>query len=168
MEVENWRDVVALENQLRDALPPFQSWSGLERTATNRFASLTFANDCFKPLVGLSFAKAASDRILVLLDILDKFVRAFDENGRRTCEGHRIYQDYFTGFNAPFSDSSDTEKREFRDQLTFPHPKGAGQSLFCTWHGKIRHMTLRLHYSWSERAGEPIYVVYIGPKITRR
>ena len=168
VEVENWRDVIALEEQLRDASPPLQSWSDVERTATNRFASLTFTNDCFKPLVGLPFAKAASDRILVLLDILHEFVRAFDENGSRTREGHRIYQAYFTGSNALFSDSSDTEKREFRDQLTFPHPKGAGKSLFCTWHGKIRHMTLRLHYSWSEKAGEPIYVVYVGPKITKR
>ena len=167
-EVENWRDVVALEERLRRASPPTRSWSDLERTSTSRFANLTFASNCFEPLAGHPFAKAASDRILVLLGVLDRFVCAFDENGRRTSEGHRIYQDYFTGSNALFSDSSDTEKREFREQLTFPNPNDPGDALFCTRHGKIRHMGLRLHYSWSERAGEPVYIAYVGPKITKR
>lgn len=167
-EVQNWRDVVALEEWLSRASPPTRSWSDLERTSVNRFTNLVFASNSFEPLAGHPFAKAASDRILVLLGVLDRYVRAFDENGRRTPEGHRIYQDYFTGSNALFSDSSDTEKREFRQQLTFSHPNDPGKSLFCTWHGKIRHKTLRLHYSWSERAGEPVYVVYVGPKITRR
>ena len=167
-EVENWRDVVELEERLHGAPPSIQSWNDMEKLSANRFVNLIFANNCFEPLAGLPFAKAASDRILVLLGILDRFVSAFDENGARTLEGHRIYQDYFTGANALFSDSADTEKREFRDQLTFPHPNEPGKSLFCTWHGKIRRMTLRLHYYWSARAGEPVYVVYVGPKITRR
>ena len=167
-EVENWRDVVELEEQLRNTPPSVQSWNDMEKLSANRFANLIFANDCFEPLAGVPFAKAASERILVLLDILDRFVRAFDENGVRTPEGHRYYQDYFTGSNAWFSDSSDTEKREFRNQLTFPHPTEPRRSLFCTWHGKIRCMTLRLHYFWSERAGEPGHIVYVGPKITKR
>ena len=29
-------------------------------------------------------------------------------------------------------------------------------------------MTLRLHFSWPVRAGEPVYVVYAGPKLTKR
>ena len=35
-------------------------------------------------------------------------------------------------------------------------------------HGKVRRGMLRLHYSWSGKAGEPVYVVYVGPKITKR
>ena len=69
-----------------------------------------------------------------------------------------------------FSDSSDkeTRKRRFREALTFPHPGERGSSLFCPWHGKVRHMTLRLHFSWPVRAGRPVYVVYAGPKLTKR
>lgn len=167
-EVENWRDAVALKDRLHGTPQSIHSWNDMERISANRFANLIFANECFEPLAGLPFAKAASDRIFVLFGVLDRFADAFDENGARTAEGHRIYQDYFTGSNAPFSDSSDTEKREFRSQLTFPHPNDPGRSLFCTWHGKIRPMTLRLHYCWSGGAGEPVYVVYVGPKITRR
>ena len=29
-------------------------------------------------------------------------------------------------------------------------------------------MTLRLHFSWPIRSGKPVYIVYAGPKITRR
>ena len=29
-------------------------------------------------------------------------------------------------------------------------------------------MTLRMHFFWPVRYGEPVYVMYIGQKITRR
>ena len=29
-------------------------------------------------------------------------------------------------------------------------------------------MTLRLHFSWPIEAGKPVYIVYAGPKITKR
>ena len=105
----------------------------------------------------------------MLLGILDRFARSFDASGARTIEGQRIYQDYFTGGdNALFSDSSDDEKGDFGEALTFPHPDEPGSFLFCTWHGKVRHMTLRLHFSWPIACGKPVYVVYAGPKLTKR
>ena len=167
--LRNWRSAPALEAGLRDTAPPFRSWDDLRQAAAIRFESLTFAEDCFEPLSGIPFANGAADRLLVLLDILDRFARSFDRSGARTAEGQRIYQDYFTGgCNALFSDSSDDEKRDFREALTFRHPNEPGGSLFCPWHGKVRQMTLRLHFSWPVRAGRPVYVVYAGPKLTKR
>ena len=171
--VENWRDAAALERRLQDTPPPIRSWDDLRRVSTSRFESLTFTGDCFDPLEGSPFAKSAAGRLLVLLDILDRFTRALDADGARTSEGHRIYRDHFTGTDDQglFSDSSDREKRDFRRALTFPHPDhpdDPGKSLFCTWHGKVRHLALRLHFSWPIRSGEPVYVVYAGPKITKR
>ena len=168
-DLDNWRDVSKLEEMLRDAAAPIRSWDDLRKASTIRFRSLSFAGDCFDPLLaGVPFAKSAAERFLVLLNLLDQFARAFDADGARTPEGHRIYQDHFTGDNSLFSDSSVSEKRDFRDELTFPHPSDSGESLFCTWHGKVRSMTLRLHFSWPIRSGGPVYVVYAGPKITRR
>lgn len=167
-DLDNCREVVALEEMLSDAAPPIRSWEYLRNAATSRFRSLIFADDCFKPLEKMTFVKSSADRILVLCDILDRVARAFDPDGSRSLEGLRIYQDHFTGDNALFSDSSSREKHEFRDDLTFPHPEISGESLFCTWHGKERHLTLRLHFSWPIRFGEPVYVVYVGPKLTRR
>ena len=167
-QLENFRDQHTLGESLRAAPPPIKSWNNLREISTKRFASLTFAADCFEPLAGVPFVQSAARRILVLLDTLDRLVRAFDETGVRTSEGQQIYQDNFTGDNAWFSDSSDMEKKDFRKELTFAHPNDPRMSLFSTWHGKVHHRTLRLHYSWSGQAGEPLYVVYVGPKITRR
>lgn len=169
IHIDNFWDVSSLENFLRTAVPPIRSWDDLREASTNRFESLIFAASCLDPLLGVPFAQGAAERIVVLLGILDRIVRAFAPDGTRTSEGHRIYRDYFTGDNAPFSDSSDTEKRHFRDELTFPHPSDSQESLFCPWHGKVNYPSfpLRIHFS-PIRSGEPVYVVYIGPKITRR
>ena len=166
--IKNWLDAATLETELRDAAPPVRSWDQLRDISTTRFDRLTFASDCFAPLDGTPFARSSADRILVLLDILHRFAEAFDLSGKRTATGHRIYQNYFTGRQALFSDSSDSEKRNFHNELTFPHPDDPGSRLFCPMHGKERHLTLRLHYSWSGQAWDPVYIAYIGPKLTRR
>ena len=164
----NWRSARALEAGLRDTAPPLRSWNHLRQAAAVRFKNLTCAPDCFDPLSGVPFARSAAERFLALLGILDRMARAFDATGARTAEGQGIYQDYFTGDGALFTDSSDDEKRRFRVALTFPHPGEPGNSLFCPWHGKVRQMTLRLHFSWPVRAGRPVDVVYAGPKLTKR
>ncbi len=167
--LENWRNPDSLEKELQSAAPPLQSWDDLQNVSTKRFKNLTFASDCFKPLEGFPFADATANRCMRLLDILDRFACAFDSDGKRTREGHDIFERYFKGGkNAWFSDSSDTEKRDFAKALKFPHPKYRGKTLSCPWHGKARHMHFRLHFSWPIRAGEPVYVVYIGPKLTKR
>ncbi len=79
-----------------------------------------------------------------------------------------MHRDCFEGDRAWFSDSSDTEKSRFRRELTFPHPEEPAKSLFCPWHGKERHQTLRVHFSWPIQAGKPVYVVYAGPKRMKR
>ena len=166
--VDNWLDVAKLEIRLQATAPPIQSWDELHDVSTRSFLSLTFSNDWIEPLRGIPFAKNSADRFMALLNVLELLTQAFDNNGRRTLEGHRLYQTYFTGDRAWFTDSSESEKHEFRNELTFRHPDDAGMSLFCTWHGKVSRLTLRLHYSWSGRAGDPAFIVYAGPKISRR
>ena len=167
--IDNWRDAARLEETLQDSPPPLLSWVELRDVSKSRFRSLTFADDCFEHLVGRPFSTNSAERILFLLSILDKLARAFDANGVRTSEGHSIYQNYFTGgMNALFSDSSESEKNDFREKLTFPHPDVRQEAIFCAWHGKERHLNLRLHFSWPIRFGEPIYIVYAGPKLTKR
>ena len=166
--LENWWGAAALEETLRDKNPPIRSWEALRDVSYERFDRLTFFESCFAPLAGIPFSRSAADRFLVLLDVLDRFSHAFDAFGARTQEGHQIYRDYFTGDRALFSDSSDAEKRSFRSELTFPHPEDRTSPLFCTWHGKVSHLSLRIHFSWPVEAKKPVYVVYVGPKITKR
>lgn len=166
--IENWWNDDALKTALRDRAPPIQSWRELGEACPDRFEGLAFAADCFEPLNGIPFAKSSANRFLELLRILDELVHEQGRTGVRTEEGHRIYQAYFTGDRALFSDSSESEKRNFRKELTFAHPEETEGSLFCPWHGKISHQTLRLHFSWPLETGTPVYIVYAGPKITKR
>ena len=166
--VENWYESAELERRLLGAASPVRSWVDLRNVSINRFRHLNFADNCFEPLHGVPFAKSSADRLLVLLDILDRLRDSFDDTGGLTTAGKQIRQDYFTGDKALFSDSSHGEKSKFRDELTFPHPNDAARVLFCTWHGKERHLNLRLHFSWPIASDKPVYVVYAGPKITRQ
>ena len=166
--VETYWTAEGLERALEAAPLPIQSWAELETEVTRRYPGIDFAAGAFEPLHGHPFSAGAARRIAALLGILHELKGCFDDQGRRTATGNRLHEEYFTGDNALFSDSSATEKDNFRSQLTFRHPLRRGEYLFCTWHGKVRTQQLRIHFSWPVRAREPLYVVYVGPKITRR
>ena len=169
IELSNWRDAAALESTLAKLESPIRSWNDLEEKSVRGFHRLAFTDDCFKPLFdGVPFESCVAARFFLLLSILERFARAFNDDGERTSDGHEIYRNYFTGDNALFSDSSETEKHSFENQLNFAHPIDSSRTLSCTWHGKIRRSVMRLHFSWPVRNNEPIYVVYAGPKITKK
>lgn len=144
------------------------SWAELGAQIRRACTRLTFADNAFLPLEGHPFAPGAAGRIRVLLWTLNKFKGCFDDQGNRNAEGHQLYADHFTGARAWFSDSSDGEKNAFREKLTFPHPHRQGEFLFCSWHGKVKTPQIRIHFSWPIRSDEPLYVVYVGPKLTKR
>lgn len=165
-EVPNYWQDTELAIALQQAEQPITSWNALASVARSRFQFLTFSSDCFICLNNQPFSFNATDRIICLLGILNKLMEATDATGRRTAVGHQMYQNFFHGDRAWFSDSSDTEKRDFRRQLEFPHPGKPGSYLFCTWHGKVNTPPYRIHFSWPEQLGDPLYVAYIGRKIT--
>ncbi len=168
VEVLNYWDPREVEVALESTLVQLGSWKDMEEIARLRCPDLTFADDSFEPLDGHPFVKGAAERLLVRLRVLNTLTTSFDERGERTPEGHALYQKHFTGCKAWFSDSSDSEKARFESELTFSHPANPGQRLSCTWHGKVKTPQLRFHFSWPIRANEPLYVVYVGPKITKR
>ena len=168
VDVRNYWDADLLAAELEKAPPPLGSWSDLEATARTRCPDLVFAPDGFKPLDGHPFSRGVAERLLDRIVVLQQLRGCFDDHGERTPEGHKLYRKHFTGDKAWFSDSSSTEKREFRTGLTFPNPSAPGAFLFCPWHGKVKTPQLRIHFSWPVRADEPLHVVYVGPKITKR
>lgn len=174
VDVVNHWDLDTFENFLREAPAPLVSWGQMETLATARFNLLTFAVDAFAPLHGHPFVSGAAQRIVFILDTLNRFKSCFDDAGQRTPAGHEIYRDFFTGKKegggrgAIFTDSSDGEKTEFEAEMTFTHPADANKTIFCPWHGKVQTPQLRVHFSSPVRADEPLFVVYVGPKITKR
>jgi len=119
-------------------------------------------------LKGHPFGVGLAQSIFERLTILQKLKNSFDSQGQRTPEWNQAHDTYFKGENAWFSDSSATEKDDFRSKLTFRHPTERDRYLFCSWHGKIKSSQLRIHFSYPIRAEKPLYVMYIGPKITKR
>lgn len=166
--VPNYWHPPELEAALREADPPITSWAQLESVSRATFRRLTFSADSFSYLDGQPFAPGAAARILIRLEVLDQLMGSVDVSGQRTAHGNRLYQSHFTGDRAWFSDSSESEKRRFARELTFPNPQITGRPLFCTWHGKINNPPFRIHFAWPESPGAPLYVVYVGLKITRR
>jgi hypothetical protein len=144
------------------------SWQDLSATCRSRFSRIIFSDDSFQPLKGYPFSPSAAKSIIEKLAVLEKMICCVNERGDRTNEGHQLYQQHFTGDKSWFSDSSHTEKNEFKSELTFKHPMLAGETLFCSWHAKIKTPQIRIHFSWPISFNSSLYVVYIGPKITKR
>ena len=170
VSVPNYWETDKLREALSDAPFPLESWSDLEIAARSRYPNLTFTADCFAPLGWHPFNKSVAKRLLSRLAVLHKLKQCFNEQGALTPEGHELNQKHFKGNKAWFSDSSSSEKADFKKELTFPHPTNREESLFCTWHGKVAmpQLPLRIHFSWPIQASKSLYVVYVGPKITRR
>ena len=168
VDIDNFLDLSTLKSNLQDAEPLIRSWSALKNTALSQFSRLTFAEDCFEPLAKLPFAQSSAKTLVARLDVLSQLADARDKDGAQSVEDQQIYKKHFTGKTAWFSDSSETEKQRFKEKLTFPHPERPDHRLFCPYHGKERHLQLRLHFSWPIQLGQPVYVVYIGPKLTKK
>ena len=166
IEVQNYWALSELKSALLEAAPPIASWIQLEAACSERFQRLTFSVDCFRPLDGQPFAPMAARHIQIRLEILDRLMGLVDNTGQRTPEGHQLYQQHFHGDKAWFSDSSDTEKHRYRQDLTFRHPTTRRMELFCPWHGKLNNPPFRIHFAWPESSGAPLYVAYVGQKIT--
>ncbi|MCY4199151.1 MAG: hypothetical protein OXE81_03005 [Gammaproteobacteria bacterium] len=167
ISLSNWWEKGSFEAWLESNVPPPKSWHELRAIAPTRFPRLFFGDSCFTAMEHRPVKLTSIKRCIVLLNVLDRLAEAFDDTGERTPEGHEIYQQHFTGDMSWYSDSSDREKNQFRKKMTFPHPENPHEELFCPWHGKFSHDVLRMHFSWPIVADEPVYIVYVGPKLTK-
>ena len=165
--INHWTPATVVRS-LEAAPPRYDSWASLEEYVRGKYDSLTFSGNAFEPLAGHPYVPGAAERIDIRLGVLNELHGCFDNDGNRTAEGSHIYSKHFSHIKAWFTDSSDDEKREFESDLTFPHPDRPGEYLFCTWHGKVKTPQIRIHFSWPIAKDVPLYVVYIGPKITKR
>ena len=144
-----------------------RTWEQLKIFCEIRYESIIFSVNAFEYLDGSPFSKSLIESIVKRLNILDKYVGTLDAFGNRSTIGNEIYQEYFVGNKAWFSDSSDSEKDEFRNELTFTLPQTGSPRVLCSNHGKIKTPQTRIHYHLEPKE-QKVYVVYVGPKITKR
>lgn len=168
--LNNYWSLPELERHLQSTRPPLTSWSALVQWAREECPLLTLTPDVIRWLDGHPFIRGAAERFQVLLSTLDTLRGSFGEDGSLNERGKEILKNHFTGEKAWFSDSSDGEKSAFRDELTFPNPgpNSTTPTVFCPWHGKVKIEQMRVHFTYPIRHDRPVYIVYIGPKLTKR
>jgi hypothetical protein len=138
----------------------------LERAHAD-FDRLILAEPIVKVLERQPFDVGVSRSILDRLNVLQSLCQETASDGSLSKEGIEIHQQFFVGEKAQFSDESDRNKNDFRNEMTFRDPI-TGTDLFCPWLGKVKKGQFRIHFEWPRPQGQPqIKVLYIGPKITK-
>ncbi|ALZ98505.1 hypothetical protein LO739_00285 [Leclercia adecarboxylata] len=164
--IKNHKSTESLQDKIKSSEKSIESWLQLEHIAKRKYQHLEFISDCFSPLHKMPFFKAASISIMEKLSILDKIKTCFDSTGKFNREGNELNQNHFVGQKAWFSDSSEGEKIDFANEMTFEIKKD--DIRFCPWHGKIKTPQIRIHFTHPIEQQSPLYIVYIGEKITKR
>jgi hypothetical protein len=174
VSVDNYWKKEQVDEVLQNTPVRLDSWQVLGEIVKTHCRKLTFSDETFTPLNGHPFNESAAERILFICTILNRLKSCFNEDGQRTSEGHEIYQNFFTGKKegggrgALFSDSSESEKDNFKSEMTFSIPGKKGKQMFCPWHGKVQTPQMRVHFSWPIQNDENMYIMYVGPKRTKR
>ena len=168
IEIENFWKSTDLNNFLQENTPGPESWEEMLKRSVNEFSLLQFSPAIITILKTEPFSKGIAERILELLKILNTLILETNDKGKRTEAGLELYNNYFKGDKAIFTDESNTNKEKFKRKLTFPDPENHGSEIFCPWHGKIRFgKQYRIHFERPPQQNAPLYIAYIGPKITK-
>lgn len=149
--------------------PLAKSWNQLSAICIRRYPALIFSDEAFSFIRAEPFHPSIAGDIQTRLGVLNQLRIAVNSQGQRTPEGQDLYQKHFTGDKGWFSDSSDSEKSRFREKLRFKHPGNPNETVFASWHAKIKKRQMRIHFSWDRLSPKkPAYIVYVGPKITKK
>ncbi len=165
LSIANYWQIQLLNDLLVTLQPPIQSWGQFIAYAKLQFENLIFLPSFESRLKGQPFNHIVADQALFLLSVINEIKTCFDDTGRRTKKGDEFVASYFMGDRARFSDESPTNKIKFSKELTFKKEDGTG--VLCSFHGKISHGYYRLHISSPITKNNPLYVAYLGPKITK-
>jgi hypothetical protein len=146
-----------------------QSWQELVEQARGRFPKLEIPDLVFQNrlLAREPFDAVIRERALALMGHLQAYMGSLGLDGSETDRSREITAQYFSGERALFSPESQTNQRDFKEEMTFQNPTKPDQTIFGHWHGKISHKFYRMHIEWPVPAGEKAKVLYLGPKLTK-
>lgn len=151
------------------AVTPPGSWQEMFDAAKANLDMLIFSDRITEQLRPYPFYPGVADRVLDLLKVLQKIAQETRNDSALSAAGMELYQMHFTGGKAWFTDESEANKRDFRQEMTFTDPMNTTEKIFCPWHGKVKVGQYRIHFEWHRPRGQQaIKVMYIGPKITKR
>lgn len=150
------------------ARPVPRTWREAIERFQKQFTKLLIVDELELDIRMIPFSRCAAERIEQLFWALQKYVESRGSDGRHTDETNEVLRDYFTGGKAWFTDESDSNKSDFKNQLKFVDPEDRVKKLFCPFHGKVKTPQLRVHFPWPLEAEKTrLKICYIGPKITK-
>lgn len=166
-EVENLWDIEHVGEKLRAFVPLPASWEEMLQIAVGSFRFLTFVHGPHLNLIATPFSRGACKRVFVLLEVLDRIAENTNDDGSHNKIATELYNTYFVGEAPYFTDESESNKIDFRAELTFLDSGGA--HVFAPWHGKINSPKIRIHFEWPRPSKQRnIKILFIGPKITKK
>jgi hypothetical protein len=167
-DLSNYWAVEELERHLEGERQTPATWEEFIEQLPARFPNLTFSSNLEQHLDGETFSPYVVERTFFLLGVLNELKTCFDAEGRRTARGEELMDNFFRRERARFSDASEQEKNDprFRAAMTFRDPDGAAME--CFWHGKIQTPPYRIHFSYPIEQDAPLYICYIGQKLTKK
>lgn len=158
-----------LDNIVRALYVAPSSWQSMLDRARDSFDGLIFQPNIQEALEAAPFDAGISQRILELLAVLQEIYVQTTPDSSLTDRGVEVLQKHFVGEKAWFTDESERNKQDFKEELTFVDPQNSTATLFCPWHGKVKKGQFRIHFDWPRpKQQHRIKIVYIGPKITKR
>lgn len=161
-----WR-VAELEADVLAAPREVSSWDDLTRVAKDRFDKLEVPDFHLDPrLAREPFEAPIATSAMELLAILNEYVGDRGKGGEEGPRSREIVEQFFSGKNARFSPESDTNRKKFKQEMTFTRRDGT--EILADSHGKIRRRFFRMHFEWplnGSRAKMGIF--YLGPKLTK-
>ena len=167
-EIPNYWNAQELDHYLEGQQRDPATWKEFIAQLPARFPHLTFLPGLENHLAGDPFSLYVVERTFVLLGVLNELKTCFDVDGHRTARGEELMDNYVRRDRARISDSSEQEKNDprLRAAMTFRDP--SGEELVCFWHGKIQTPPYRIHFSYPIQKDVPLYIAYIGDKLTKR
>jgi hypothetical protein len=166
-DVDNLWDVHEVSEKLKTLVLPPASWEEMLRVAKDSFKCLIFLSDPHLDLLSTPFSRGASERIFLLLGVLDRIAQNTNDDGSRNESAKNLYDTFFVGEKPAFTDESDSNKHDFKKDLTFVNSDG--EDVFAPWHGKINSPKIRIHFEWPRPANQKnVKILFVGPKITKK
>lgn len=160
VDLGNYWELSALSTYLAE-LTPIKDWDGLYRWTNDKCKNLLFSENVLEPIKVLPFKYSAVEQIQMLLLILDDLSKSHEISGALNPHGLQLHKMHFTTERGRFSDEAPNKL------FYFSHPR-TSEKIQCSWHGKVRmDVQYRIHFQWPKPTQYPLWVAYIGPKLTR-
>lgn len=145
-----------------------KSWNDVITFAKDDFKSLRFSEKLIEQISIQPFHLGIARRFFDLSKALEEIITSRDAQKNFTDKTIELVTKYFHGDKAWFTDETENDKRDFKNELKF-YPPSSDSLKSYSFHGKIKIEQIRIYIEWPLKPEhEFIDIVYFGPKITKK